>query len=127
MKRFLFALLLGLSVSACTGVNDLSREDYLRGLLLIEPVAATKIVVLPMRAPRANRDYLKATEAILMRAITEMRGQSGQLQIVPPDESRDVPEVLFGGATTDRAVFESDMEVLVARFGTRFFLLENLK
>jgi len=108
-------------------VNDLSREDYRRGLLLIEPVAATKIVVLPMRAPRANRDYLKAAEGLRMRSLAEMRGQSGQLQIVPPDESRDLPEALFGGATSDRAVFKSDMEVLVARFGTRFFLLENLK
>jgi len=120
-------LLLGLSITACTGVNDLSREDYRRGLLLIEPVAATKIVVLPMRAPRANRDYLKAAEGLRMRSLAEMRGQSGQLQIVPPDESRDLPEALFGGATSDRAVFKSDMEVLVARFGTRFFLLENLK
>ncbi len=126
MKRFIFTLLFVSSMTACTGVNDLSREDYRRGILLIEPVAATKIVVLPMRAPRANRDYVRAAETILIRSLTEMRGQNGQLQIVPPDESRDVPEALFGGATADRAVFESDMEALMARFGTPFFLQTEL-
>ena len=126
MKQFTLLLLFALSVAACTGVNDLSREDYRQGLLLIEPVVATKVVVLPMRAPRANRHYLKVAEAIFMQALTEMRGQNGSLQIVPPDASRDLPEVLFGDATADRAILESDIEGLVARFGTPFFLQTEL-
>jgi hypothetical protein len=117
-------VLLALSVGACTGISDLSREDYRRGYLLISPLSEQKLVVLPMRAPRANVKYLKSAETLFLSALSEMRG--AEVEVVPPGESSDVSAEIFGAPSTNRVVFEAEMKTLKERFKTPLFLQTEL-
>ncbi len=120
---FLPILLCGISMAGCGGVSDLSREDYRRGILFIQPLAHTKMVVLPMGAPRVNRPYVADAERIFYKALTEMQVD---VEMVSPDESRDVPGTVFGNPAAERVVFEREMAPFQKRFGTPLFLQTTL-
>ena len=72
-----------LILGGCVGIDDLSRENYRKGVLYTSNLSKETIAVLPMVAKGENRHYLHAAESIFYRALTEMRDQTN---LISPEE-----------------------------------------
>lgn len=68
----------------CVGIDDLSREEYRKGILTTQSLANETFSVLPMTATGERREYLQTAEAIFFKALKEMR-QSAPL--ISPEEN----------------------------------------
>ncbi len=123
----------GLLLFGCVGIDDLSREDYRRGVLYTSNLSQETIAVMPMVGRGANRDYTKTAESVFYRALTEMRQQS---QLISPDEGRarikasnlgPLLERLKDETSFKRVAEERDVAELKRVFGTRFLLQTELQ
>ncbi len=119
-------------LSACSGIIDLSQESYRQGILLFDPLPSDKMVVLPMRAQKKRHRILPLAESIFFKTLTEE--MHNNVALVSPDESRDVPEEIFGnpagssvsGPGAQQIIFEKDIHPLPQRFDTPLFLYTEL-
>lgn len=128
MKRTSLFFIFGLLFFGCVGIDDLSREDYRRGVLYTSNLSTETIAVMPMIGRGANRDYTKTAEKIFYRALTEMRQQT---QLISPEEGRNKIEANQLGPLLERlkketsfkkVAEEKDVAQLKKVFGTRFLL-----
>jgi len=126
---FIFSLM----VFGCVGIDDLSREDYRRGVLYTSNLSTETIAVMPMIGRGANRDYTKTAEKIFYKALTEMRQQTG---LISPEEGRTKIEASNLGPMFDRlrketsfkkVAEERDVAELKKVLGTRFLLQTELQ
>lgn len=133
MKRTSLFFIFGLLFFGCVGIDDLSREDYRRGVLYTSNLSTETIAVMPMIGRGANRDYTKTAEKIFYRALTEMRQQT---QLISPEEGRNKIEVNQLGPLLERlkketsfkkVAEEKDVAQLKKVFGTRFLLQTELQ
>lgn len=133
MKRTSLFLIFGLLFFGCVGIDDLSREDYRRGVLYTSNLSTETIAVMPMIGRGANRDYTKTAEKIFYRALTEMRQQT---QLISPEEGRNKIEANRLGPLLERlkketsfkkVAEEKDVAELKKVFGTRFLLQTELQ
>lgn len=132
MKRILL-FISGLLLFGCVGIDDLSREDYRRGVLYTNNLSTETIAVMPMVGRGANRDYAKTAEAIFYKALTEMRQQT---HLISPEEGRarieasnlsPLLENLRGETSFKRVAEERSVAELKKIFGTRFLLQTELQ
>lgn len=134
MKQTLL-LIFGLLLFGCVGIDDLSREDYRRGVLYTSRLSTEPIAVMPMVARGVSRDYTKTAEPIFYRALTEMRQQT---HLISPDEARAKIETSNLGPVLERlreersfdfrkVAEERDIAELKKLFGTRFLLQTELQ
>lgn len=133
MKRTSLFFIFGLLFFGCVGIDDLSREDYRRGVLYTSNLSTETIAVMPMIGRGANRDYTKTAEKIFYRALTEMRQQT---QLISPEEGRNKIEANQLGPLLERlkketsfkkVAEEKDVAQLKKVFGTRFLLQTELQ
>ncbi|MCG3112854.1 MAG: hypothetical protein MCM46_13640 [Candidatus Manganitrophus sp. SB1] len=133
MKRTSLFFIFGLLFFGCVGIDDLSREDYRRGVLYTSNLSTETIAVMPMIGRGANRDYTKTAEKIFFRALTEMRQQT---QLISPEEGRNKIEANQLGPLLERlkketsfkkVAEEKDVAELKKVFGTRFLLQTELQ
>lgn len=133
MKRTSLFFIFGLLFFGCVGIDDLSREDYRRGVLYTSNLSTETIAVMPMVGRGANRDYTKTAEKIFFRALTEMRQQT---QLISPEEGRNKIEANQLGPLLERlkketsfkkVAEEKDVAELKKVFGTRFLLQTELQ
>lgn len=133
MKRTFLFFIFGLLFFGCVGIDDLSREDYRRGVLYTSNLSTETIAVMPMIGRGANRDYTKTAEKIFYRALTEMRQQT---QLISPEEGRKKIEANQLGPLLERlkketsfkkVAEEKDVAELKKVFGTRFLLQTELQ
>lgn len=133
MKRTSLFFIFGLLFFGCVGIDDLSREDYRRGVLYTSNLSTETIAVMPMIGRGANRDYTKTAEKIFFRALTEMRQQT---QLISPEEGRKKIEANQLGPLLERlkketsfkkVAEEKDVAELKKVFGTRFLLQTELQ
>lgn len=133
MKRTSLFFILGLLFFGCVGIDDLSREDYRRGVLYTNNLSTETIAVMPMIGRGANRDYTKTAEKIFYRALSEMRQQT---QLISPEEGRNKIEANQLGPLLERlkketsfkkVAEEKDVAELKKIFGTRFLLQTELQ
>lgn len=133
MKRTSLFFIFGLLFFGCVGIDDLSREDYRRGVLYTSNLSTETIAVMPMIGRGANRDYMKTAEKIFYRALTEMRQQT---QLISPEEGRNKIEANQLGPLLERlkketsfkkVAAEKDVAELKKVFGTRFLLQTELQ
>ncbi|MCG3115146.1 MAG: hypothetical protein LLH30_05640 [Candidatus Manganitrophus sp. SA1] len=133
MKRTSLFFIFGLLFFGCVGIDDLSREDYRRGVLYTSNLSTETIAVMPMIGRGANRDYTKTAEKIFYRALTEMRQQT---QLISPEEGRNKIEANQLGPLLERlkkqtsfkkVAEEKDVAELKKVFGTRFLLQTELQ
>lgn len=133
MKRTSLFFIFGLLFFGCVGIDDLSREDYRRGVLYTSNLSTETIAVMPMIGRGANRDYTKTAEKIFYRALTEMRQQT---QLISPEEGRNKIEANRLGPLLERlkketsfkkVAEEKDVAELKKVFGTRFLLQTELQ
>ncbi|WDT76714.1 MAG: hypothetical protein MPW16_05750 [Candidatus Manganitrophus sp.] len=133
MKRTSLFFIFGLLFFGCVGIDDLSREDYRRGVLYTSNLSTETIAVMPMIGRGANRDYTKTAEKIFYRALTEMRQQT---QLISPEEGRNKIEANQLGPLLERlkketsfkkVAEEKDVAALKKVFGTRFLLQTELQ
>lgn len=133
MKRTSLFFIFGLLFFGCVGIDDLSREDYRRGVLYTSNLSTETIAVMPMIGRGANRDYTKTAEKIFFRALTEMRQQT---QLISPEEGRNKIEANQLGPLLERlkketsfkkVAEEKDVAALKKVFGTRFLLQTELQ
>lgn len=132
MKRVLL-FIGGLFLLGCVGIDDLSREDYRRGVLYTTNLSTETIAVMPMVARGADRGYTKTAESIFYKALTEMRQQT---HLISPDEGRakiDEKNLgpLFNKLTKEtsfkKVAEERQIADLKQIFGTRFLLQTELQ
>jgi hypothetical protein len=123
----------GFMVFGCVGIDDLSREDYRKGVLYTSNLSAETIAVMPMVGRGVNRDYTKTAEKIFYKALTEMRQQT---LLISPEEGRTKIEANHLGPMFERlsketsfkkVAEERDVAVLMKIFGTRFLLQTELQ
>lgn len=81
--RGLFFLILSLSIG-CVGIDDLSHEEYRKGVLYTRSLATETFSVLPMAATGERRDYLQSAESIFFKALKEMRPLTS---LISPEEN----------------------------------------
>lgn len=133
MKQTLLLVIFNLLFFGCVGIDDLSREDYRRGVLYTTSLSTETIAVMPMIGRGANRDYTKTAEKIFYRALTEMRQQT---HLISPEEGRAKIEENDLGPMFDRlrketsfkkVAEETDVAELKKVFGTRFLLQTELQ
>ncbi|WDT71043.1 MAG: hypothetical protein MPW14_08140 [Candidatus Manganitrophus sp.] len=133
MTRTSLFFIFGLLFFGCVGIDDLSREDYRRGVLYTSNLSTETIAVMPMIGRGANRDYTKTAEKIFYRALTEMRQQT---QLISPEEGRNKIEANQLGPLLERlkketsfkkVAEEKDVAALKKVFGTRFLLQTELQ
>ncbi|NKE70695.1 hypothetical protein [Candidatus Manganitrophus noduliformans] len=133
MKRTFLFFIFGFLFFGCVGIDDLSREDYRRGVLYTSSLSTETIAVMPMVGRGANRDYTKTAEKIFYRALTEMRQQT---QLISPEEGRARVEASNLGPLLERlkkelsfkkVAEEKDVAELKKVFGTRFLLQTELQ
>lgn len=133
MIRTSLFFIFGLLFFGCVGIDDLSREDYRRGVLYTSNLSTETIAVMPMIGRGANRDYTKTAEKIFYRALTEMRQQT---QLISPEEGRNKIEANQLGPLLERlkketsfkkVAEEKDVAQLKKVFGTRFLLQTELQ
>lgn len=133
MKWTSLFFIFGLLFFGCVGIDDLSREDYRRGVLYTSNLSTETIAVMPMIGRGANRDYTKTAEKIFYRALTEMRQQT---QLISPEEGRNKIEANQLGPLLERlkketsfkkVAEEKDVAQLKKVFGTRFLLQTELQ
>lgn len=132
MKRILL-FISGLLLFGCVGIDDLSREEYRRGVLYTNNLSTETIAVMPMVGRGANRDYAKTAEAIFYKALTEMRQQT---HLISPEEGRarieasnlsPLLENLRGETSFKRVAEERSVAELKKILGTRFLLQTELQ
>lgn len=133
MKQTFLFIIFSLTVFGCVGIDDLSREDYRRGVLYTSNLSAETIAVMPMIGRGGNRDYTKMAEKIFYKALTEMRPQT---VLISPEEGRNKIEANNLGPVFDRlrketsfkkVAEERDVAELKKAFGTRFLLQTELQ
>ncbi|MBI3802545.1 MAG: hypothetical protein HY282_02130 [Nitrospirae bacterium] len=133
MKRSLFWIC-SLVLFGCAGIDDLSREDYRRGVLYMDNLSTETIAVMPMTAKGvANRPYTKTAESIFFRAMTEMRMHT---HLISPEEGREkfkashmdpLFEKLQGDVSFKKVAQEKDFPEVKKTLGTRFLLQTELQ
>jgi len=125
--------LAGLLLFGCVGIDDLSRENYRRGVLYTDNLSTETIAIMPMFGRGVNRDYTKTAEAIFYRSLIEMRPQT---HLISPDEVRAKIEASNLGRTLEKlkketsfkkVAEEKDIAELKKLFGTRFLLETELQ
>lgn len=125
--------MVGLLFFGCVGIDDLSREEYRRGVLYTNNLSRETIAVMPMVGRGANRDYAKTAESVFYKALAEMRQQSN---LISPDEARAKIEANQLGPLLERlreersfkkVAEERDVAELKKVFGTRFLLQTELQ
>lgn len=129
----IFLFIFSFIAFGCVGIDDLSREDYRRGVLYTNNLSTETIAVMPMVGRGANRDYIKTAEKIFYKALTEMRQQN---VLISPEEGRTKIEANNLGPMFDRlreetsfkrVAEERDVAQLKKIFGTRFLLQTELQ
>jgi len=117
----------------CVGIDDLSRENYRKGVLYTSNLSKETIAVLPMVAKGDNRRYLQPAESIFYKALTEMREQ---MNLISPEEGlakikeEDLDPFFrkFEQETSFKTVAEErDLSKFRKVFGTRFLLQTELQ
>lgn len=127
----LFALLF--MEGGCVGIDDLSRENYRKGVLYTSNLSKETIAILPMVAKGDNRRYLEPAESIFYKALTEMREQGN---LISPQEGLtkikegDLDDFFrrFEKETSFKTVAEErDLTKFRKILGTRFLLQTELQ
>jgi hypothetical protein len=133
MMKPILLFIFSFIVFGCVGIDDLSREDYRRGVLYTSNLSTETIAVMPMVGRGANRDYTKTAEKIFYKALTEMRQQN---VMISPEEGRTKIEANHLEPLFDRlrketsfkkVAEERDVAALKKAFGTRFLLQTELQ
>ncbi|TAK08163.1 MAG: hypothetical protein EPO39_04910 [Candidatus Manganitrophaceae bacterium] len=133
LKKRILLFISGLLLFGCVGIDDLSREDYRRGVLYTNNLSTETIAVMPMIGRGANRDYAKTAEAIFYKALTEMRQQT---HLISPEEGRarieasnlgPLLENLREETSFKRVAEERSVAELKKILGTRFLLQTELQ
>ena len=133
MMKKIFLFVFSLLIFGCVGIDDLSREDYRKGVLYTSNLSTETIAVMPMVGRGANREYTKTAEKIFYKALTEMRQQT---QFISPEEGRVKIEANNLGPVLDRlkketsfkkVAEEKEVAELKRVLGTRFLLQTELQ
>lgn len=133
MMKKIFLFVFSLLIFGCVGIDDLSREDYRKGVLYTSNLSTETIAVMPMVGRGANREYTKTAEKIFYKALTEMRQQT---QLISPEEGRVKIEANNLGPVLDRlkketsfkkVAEEKEVAELKRVLGTRFLLQTELQ
>lgn len=133
MMKKIFLFVFSLLIFGCVGIDDLSREDYRKGVLYTSNLSTETIAVMPMVGRGANREYTKTAEKIFYKALTEMRQQT---QLISPEEGRVKIEANNLGPVLDRLKKETSFKKVAEEkevadlkrvLGTRFLLQTELQ
>ncbi|HEY5599966.1 MAG TPA: hypothetical protein VIK48_04680 [Candidatus Manganitrophaceae bacterium] len=133
IKSVLSLFLWGILFSGCVGIDDLSHENYRKGILYIRDFSNETLAVLPMVARGESRRYVQPAEAIFFKALTEMR-QS--MRLISPEEN--LAKIRMEGLDSDFERFqqetsfkkvskEKDLADLRKTLETRFVLQTELQ
>lgn len=129
LSFFVFSLFL----FGCVGIDDLSREEYRKGVLYTRSLANETFSVLPMTASGERRGYLPRAESIFFKALSEMRPSTA---LISPEENADKMkeenlDALFHQfqqeASFKKAPEESDLSQFKRALGSRFVLQTELQ
>lgn len=129
----LFLLVCIGSLGGCVGIDDLSRENYRKGILYTSDLSAEKMVILPMVARGDNKNYLQPAESIFYKSLTEMR--EGMTLVSPQEGLTKLKEEGLGDffrkfekeSSFKKVAEERDYSKLRQAFGTRFLLQTELQ
>jgi hypothetical protein len=117
----------------CVGIDDLSRENYRKGVLYTSSLSNETIAILPMVARGENRRYLKPAELIFYKALTEMREETNLispqegLAIIREGDLDDFFRVFEKETSFKKVAEERDLTKFRKPFGTRFLLQTELQ
>lgn len=126
-------LLTFLMISGCVGIDDLSRENYRKGVLYTSNLSKESIAILPMVAKGDNRHYLSSAESIFYKSLTEMREQTN---LISPQEGLvkikegdldDFFRVFEKETSFKKVAEERDLSRFRKILGTRFLLQTELQ
>jgi hypothetical protein len=120
-------------ISGCVGIDDLSRENYRKGVLYTSNLSKESIAILPMVAKGDNRHYLSSAESIFYKSLTEMREQTN---LISPQEGLvkikegdldDFFRVFEKETSFKKVAEERDLSRFRKILGTRFLLQTELQ
>lgn len=119
--------------AGCVGIDDLSRENYRKGVLFTSNLANETIAILPMTAKGDNRHYLQPAESIFYEALTEMREEANLispkegLAKIKEGELDDFFRVFEKETSFKKVAEERDLSKFRKILGTRFLLQTELQ